>query len=545
MGTRKQRRQPSPIQEQTAKARNATRYFGPVLIFLFVIAVFWPSRSAGFVWDDQPYNLAGNPALMRGDVAAFWRRPYRDFYIPVSYSVWTALADLGRDPAAPDGGLQPKPFHTLNITIHAANAVLVFLLIDQLLDSLSSAVAGAVLFAIHPLQVESVVWISELRGLLAAFFSLIALLAHSRYRLKNSAHLALDGVAIVSFILGALSKPSALTLPVVVAAVDWFFFRERLSRRWWVAPMLWVVAALPLIIVAKTIQPNASVDFVPPLLARLRVAADALTFYVGKLLVPWPLSPSYGRTPQAVMSWNVSNVLWAIPIVIAYVAWRCRSQFRGITLAAVIAFSSLLPVLGLVPFKGQNFSTVADRYMYFPLFGLALAVAACLTRLRMTRVRWVLVIAMLCGLLVVNVQYQQVWANELTLWRHAATMYPNQARVHNNYGVALQASGAPEEAIDQFDRALQARADFADAYCNRGISLARLRRYPEALADESRALALDPSDGGCWYDRAVTLFSLGRFEESLQDVSEAKQRGFPLPAGFEDAVRYRLGSMRR
>lgn len=92
MGTRKQRRQPSAIQEQAAKARSATRYFGSVLIFLFAIAVFWPSRSAGFVWDDQPYNLAGNPALMRGDVAAFWEHPYRDFHIPVSYSVWTALA---------------------------------------------------------------------------------------------------------------------------------------------------------------------------------------------------------------------------------------------------------------------------------------------------------------------------------------------------------------------------------------------------------------------------------------------------------------------
>jgi tetratricopeptide (TPR) repeat protein len=163
----------------------------------------------------------------------------------------------------------------------------------------------------------------------------------------------------------------------------------------------------------------------------------------------------------------------------------------------------------------------------------------------MTRVRWLLPIATLCVLVVVNVHYQQVWTNELTLWHHAAVAYPNQARVHNNYGVALQATGAHEEAIHQFDRALQTRADFADAYCNRGISLARLGRYSEALSDETRALALDPGDGGCWYNRAVTLFTLGRFEESLQDVGEAKRRGFPLPAGFEDAVRYRLGAMRQ
>ena len=482
---------------------------------------------------------------MRGDYAAFWEHPYRDFYIPVSYSVWTAIAELTSDPIAPDGGLHPESFHTVNIVIHAANAVLAFWLIYQLLRSVPAAVVGALLFAVHPLQVESVVWVSELRGLLAAFFSLIALLVHCRYRQTGNAHIALAVLAFVSFVLGALSKPSALTLPVVVVAMDWCFFRERLPRREWLAAFAWVVVAIPLMIVAKRSQPDTSVEFVPPLLARLRVAADALAFYAGKVLVPWPLSPSYGRTPQAVMDWRASNLLWTIPIAITYLVWRYRAQLRGITLAVVIAFSSLLPVLGLVPFKGQNFSTVADRYMYFPLFGVALAVASCMTRMTMSRGRWLFAIAGLSGLLVVNVQYQHVWTNELTLWRHASIAYPNQPRVHNNYGVALQAAGSHAEAITQFDRALQARPDFADAYCNRGSSLARLGHYSEALADETRALELDATDSGCWYDRAVTLYTLGRFEESLQDVEAAKRRGFPLPSGFEDAVRYRLGSRRQ
>jgi len=544
VGTRKQRRKVLP-NRKPASAEPTKQYLGAVLVFLLAIAAFWPSRSAGFVWDDQPYNLAGNPALMRGEYAAFWRYPYRDFYIPVSYSVWTAIAELNSDPLAPDGGLRAQSFHTLNIVIHAANAVLAFLLIYQLLASASAATVGAALFAIHPLQVESVVWISELRGLLAAFFSLIALLLHCRYRQKGSTRIALAVFAIVSFVLGALSKPSALTLPVALVALDWFCFRARLPRRWWLAPMAWVVVTLPMMIVAKRIQPDTSVEFVPPVLARLRVAADALTFYIGKLLVPWPLSPSYGRTPQAVIGWRMSNLLWTIPIAITYLVWRYRSQFRGVTLAAIIAFSSLLPVLGLVPFKGQNFSTVADRYMYFPLLGVALAVSSLMTRVTMTRSRWLFVVAILGGLLVVNVHYQHVWADELTLWRHASTAYPNQARVHNNYGVALQAAGSHDQAIVQFDRALQARANFADAYCNRGISLARLGRYSDALADETRALGLDSSDSGCWYDRAVTLFTLGRFAESLQDAEEAKRRGFSLPSGFEDAVRYRLGTRRQ
>src|SRR4029453_3167408 len=99
----------------------------PIFFLFFVsFATFWLSRDAGFVWDDQPYNLAGNPALMRGDSAIFWTHPFRDFYIPVTYTVWTVTAEMSRDPLASDSGLKPKPFRTLNLFVHAMNAVLVF-----------------------------------------------------------------------------------------------------------------------------------------------------------------------------------------------------------------------------------------------------------------------------------------------------------------------------------------------------------------------------------------------------------------------------------
>jgi len=202
-------------------------------MFLVSLATFWAARDAAFVWDDQPYNLAGNPAVMRGHYASFWKHPYRDFYIPVTYTVWTAVADMTRNPLVSDSGLKSESFRTINLITHAANVVLVFWLLYLLIDSFWPAVLGAAVFAVHPLQVESVVWVSELRGLLAGFFSLMALLFHCRYRRTGNERIWLAVAAGLSFALAMLSKPSATALPFVVIAVDLLFYRMTLKRQWW------------------------------------------------------------------------------------------------------------------------------------------------------------------------------------------------------------------------------------------------------------------------------------------------------------------------
>jgi tetratricopeptide (TPR) repeat protein len=293
-------------------------------------------------------------------------------------------------------------------------------------------------------------------------------------------------------------------------------------------------------IIAKRIQPDATVEFIPTVIGRMQVSADALTFYVGKVLVPWPLSPSYGRTPVMVVGWRAGDVVWVVPAIIFFVAWRFRRAYPERMVAATIVLSGLAPVLGVIPFKGQNFSTVADRYMYFPLVGVALVVASLATRIRLTHGRQWAAVTVIGVLLTLNVRYQPVWRDETTLWSHAATTYPNQPRVHNNYGAALQAAGSQEEAIGQFNLALQARPDFADAYCNRGNSLGRMHRYSDALSDQTRALDLDATDAGCWYDRAVTLFNLGRFDEALADANRSEKLGGVLPPGFKEAIQARL-----
>jgi tetratricopeptide (TPR) repeat protein len=201
--------------------------------------------------------------------------------------------------------------------------------------------------------------------------------------------------------------------------------------------------------------------------------------------------------------------------------------------------AAVLPVSGIVPFKGQNFSTVADRYFYLAMPGVALGVALVTQRFARSRWFWAISIAILIMLGGLNLRQQAVWRNDLTLFGHIVQQYPGQPRVHNNYGVALQAAGRHEAAIQQFSTAIQQRPTYSDPYCNRGSSLGRMGRLEEAYRDQSRAMELDSADGGCAYNRAVTQYRMGRFRDALADIERARELGYAVPAVFEASVRRR------
>ena len=169
-----------PKDRDQAPPRSARRFaLVALLLFLLTVSLYWGTRGYEFVWDDQPLNLAGNQELMRNHHGFFWTRPYRGLYVPVAYSTWIWLKQVA-EPADGSAVLQPHVFRTANILLHGVNTVLVLALLYSLVGSLWAALAGAVLFAIHPLQVEAVVWITEYRGLLASCFSLGSLVCYRR-----------------------------------------------------------------------------------------------------------------------------------------------------------------------------------------------------------------------------------------------------------------------------------------------------------------------------------------------------------------------------
>jgi hypothetical protein len=535
---RRTRRAPPPANAGTAR-RSASILSAAILLFVVTAALYWNTRSYDFVWDDHLVNLSGNPPLLDDDYGFFWAHPYAGLYAPVTYTTWIWIKHISQDARDGDRVLVPEGFRTANILLHATNAVLVLYLLYLLAGSPWIAFAGSLLFAVHPFQVEPVVWITEYRGLLSSGFCLTALALYCRYRQTGSGRHLLVAVATVFYLLALLSKPTAIVAPLAAVAIDAFVFRPP-GRPRWIVPVLWMIPAALVIWLTQSAQPANQDAVRPSVLLRPFVAADAVVFYLGKLIAPMHLSVMYGRTPPAVLqSWQ-AYVLWPIPLAMLGLAWMWRRTRPLLALGMVIVMIGIAPVSGLVPFNAQNDSTVADRYFYFSMFGVALAVTSVLIRAKQPRWIWIGTAAVASVLIALNLTQQPVWQSDLTLWDHASAEYPNQPQVHNNYGVALQGEGRHDDAIDQFNIALAIRPSFADAYGNRGASEAMKGNLRAALEDQTKSLELEPTFARRWYNRAVTHYRLGHLEEALSDLSEAEARGAVAPE-LRTELEQRLG----
>jgi tetratricopeptide (TPR) repeat protein len=174
------------------------------------------------------------------------------------------------------------------------------------------------------------------------------------------------------------------------------------------------------------------------------------------------------------------------------------------------------------------------------MFGVGIATASAADRLERNRVFWVAAAVVLAVLISLNRQQQGVWQSDIALFGHIAKLYPDQPRVHNNYGAALQAASRHAEAVEQFSIAIALSPGFADPYCNRGSSFGGLKQFDNALRDQSRALELDSTDGGCAYNRAITYLRMGRYREALADLERARALNYQVPAELENSIRRRL-----
>jgi len=539
MGGKRRARQPPPATKIAAARRRPRLLPAAILLFFVTAALYWNTRSYDFVWDDNLANLSGNQELLNDDYGFFWTQPYAGLYAPVTYTTWIWIKHISEERRDGRAVLIPQGFRTANILLHATNAVLVLYLLYLLAGSPWIGFLGGLLFAVHPLQVEPVVWITEYRGLLSACFSLTSLALYCRYRQADSARPLLVVAASIAYAFALLSKPTAIVVPLAAVAIDTFVFRPSARQRWLV-PILWMIPAALVIWITRSAQPDNQSAVSASALMRPFVAADAMVFYLGKLIAPMHLSVMYGRTPTAVLqSWR-AYVLWPIPIAMLALAWMWRRSRPLLALGIAIVMIGIAPVSGLVPFNAQNDSTVADRYFYFSMFGVSLAVTSILIRVRWPRWIWIGAAATTAVLVLLNLTQQPVWQSDLTLWGQASTEYPNQPTVHNNYGVALQSEGRHDEAIDQFTVALRITPTYADAYGNRGASEAMKGNLRAALEDQTRSIELEPTYARRWYNRAVTYYRLGRLEEALNDLGEAEARG-AVSAELRTELEQRLG----
>lgn len=450
-----------------------------VLIGLSVLIVFGRVATHEFTnWDD-PQTIAENPAFRPptwSGVMGYWRllepvdaqsghviRHAYGLWVPLTYTVWGALAAVAQvpDPGAPGGvGLNPYVFHAASVAMHAVSAVLVFYLLRRVLRAGDGpAVAGALLFAVHPVQVEAVAWASGMKDLLAGLLSLASLLLYARHAdgARSTQRRRVDWWASTAcFAAALLAKPSAVTLPLLAGALDALLLRPGGSnwRRTMVAITPWLMMSLLAGGIAKLAQPAAGLT-PAPIPIRPLIAADALAFYLGKVFVPVGMTVDYGRTPSAVVQSGQIWWTWLAPAGAVAVAgwWAFKRQQRAPLAAFVVFAAAPAAVLGLAPFLFQFYSTTADHYLYVAMLGPAVAATWLLARAG--RVGRVVAGVALVALALLSIRQAGVWRDSETLFRHAAAVNPRSFAAHNNLGTLASQQGRYADAERHFRTAVQ------------------------------------------------------------------------------------------
>lgn len=539
---------PVPRTRARYNLRAHRQYAIAIILVAITVAVFWRAQDHGFVWDDG-VNVERNQYLKPvtlSNLARFWRGPFENLYVPVTYTAWSAIAYFAQ--RSPDNEdeikLNPRWFHAANVLIHTLSVLAVFALLRRVVANDWGAGAGAMLFALHPVQVEPVVWITGLKDVLSGFFSLLAIWQYFTFAVDGASPTPLSsqssetiapqekdassvvfrrrlhyGLATIAFLLALLAKPAAVVVPLMAWVLDYFVARRSVKES---AMSLgpWLFIALPFVIMTKWQQPDNLLTVVTPLWARPFVAADALAFYLYKLFVPLWFGPGYARSPDTIFEEGWAYFTWIVPFGVAVGIW-CLKRREPWSAAGALFVAGLLPVLGLVQFQFQNWSTVADRYLYLSMLGPALAIAWLISKQGNKR-KWAAIACatVLLSLAVKSAFQTEIWHNSETLWRYALDIGQDSAVVRSNLGATIVDSKL-DEAIYQLRRAVALAPEYADAYYNLGIALAKRGDFAEAVDQYRTVLKLKPSYPNIHRFLAVALAGSGQLDEAIKQYRTA------------------------
>ncbi|HET9426038.1 MAG TPA: tetratricopeptide repeat protein [Gemmatimonadaceae bacterium] len=541
----------------------------PFAIALLTFLVFSPALSADFVsWDDER-NFLTNPhyrGLGLDQLRWMWSTTLLGHYVPLSWMT------LGLDYAL--WGMNPTGYHLTNLLIHCANAVVLFFLArrllaisdggqraDDALDTVMPAAFAALVFAIHPLRVESVAWITERRDVLSQLFYLLTI----RYYLVAATTAGNPRrpywIAFFLFCCALLSKGTSVTVPAVLLILNVYPLRRLGGRAgWWTESARRVFAdVLPFGVPALAFALLSVIALRPPeqlpLSGKLAVTAYGFAFYLWKTIVPTGLSPLYGMPTRVDPLASRFIVAYAVSAVVVALSLALRRRWPAFTTLIVAFVVISLPMLGIV----QNGPQIAaDRYTYHAAPALALLAMAGLIVLRRSlssSATLTLAAVVLIPLAALTWRQTFVWKDSERLWNRvleiepsspmghsaranilfkqnrveeaiahsmrAVEAAPNFAEGHNDLGVGLARTGQPLAAIERYRMALSLRPDHDEAENNWGVVMAQMGQADSALAHYRRALASNPDNPDVHVNWGNVLVRAGRPAEAIEHYQRA------------------------
>jgi protein O-mannosyl-transferase len=478
----------------------AKRIAIPVILFAAISLLYSPVRHHAFVNYDDPDYVTANPHVRAGLTADGVRWAFTSTH----GANWFPLTWLSHMLDVELFGLDAGRHHLTSVFLHALNGVLLYLVLLRMTGAIWQAALAAVLFALHPLRVESVAWIAERKDVLCGLFWILTLAAYARYVERPAA--GRYALVVLAFCAALMSKPMAVTLPIVLLLLDYwplkrpFAIREKL-------PLFALSAAASL--VTFLVQRGGGAVLTAGELPPATRAANAIVSYAAYLLKTlWPSDLAAFYPFRAPAAWEVAAAATALAAITAFALQR-RFLLTGWLWFVV----TLLPVIGLVQVGLQ---ARADRYTYLPSIGLAMMLAWAVPR------RAALLGVIACLALIVPARaYLAHWRDSGALFTHALAATSRNYVAHNNLGVFLRETGDPAAALRHFQAAVELRPAYSDAQNNVGESLLRAGRLDDAERHIRAAIDLRPSSPEAHVNLGAVLSRRGQTDAAANEYRRA------------------------
>lgn len=490
-------------------------------LVLLVAAVFGQVAGHDFVNLDDGEYVYANPDVLRGLTPATVAWAFTTGHA----ANWHPLTWLSHALDVTLFGAWAGGHHLTSVALHAANAVLLFLVLSGMTAAAWRSALVAALFAVHPLHVEAVAWVSERKEVLSTLFGLLALGAYHRYSERPGP--ARMFVVALLLALSLLSKPMWVTLPFVLLLLDyWPLARRETAGRL-------VVEKLPLFALSALssgltwfVQSRAGAvaSGAFPFSERALNTPIGIVAYLQQALWPAGLAVFYphpGSLHQVVSRVSAALALGAVSLLLL-AAFATRRRRPYVCIGLLWYLGTLVPVIGLVQVGLQ---ARADRYTYVPLIGIFVAVAWALGEAivvpRMRRAVCGTASAIVVALAIVAFRQASLWRDGSVLYRHAITLTAGNWLAWNNLGTTLLDKGEPREALWAFENAVRVIPDYAEAWYNAGVALGQMGEAERALAAYREALRLDPANADAWVNLGVLLTNRGGAREALPAFEQA------------------------
>lgn len=563
------------------KTKGGSSWIYVSLLVLIASSPFLQTLGFKFlVYDDQTH-IFNNPYLQSisfKNIAGIWSHPYFGMYIPVTYTFWLLISHLGG--ASPNTAL----FHASNLIFHLLNVVLTYKLLLFFLEDEISAWIGAILFGIHPVQVESVAWVSAFKDLGSSCFLLLSFLFYFQFQklnLKKKPKCSSFGIGLLKseewersknwilstlfFTLAILTKPNSTIAVLLMLVLNRLYFKFS-WRKATQNLIFWIIPSFALIFTTIKEQHFDALQSELSFWIRPWIILDTYSFYLSKILFPLYLFPDYARTIRFIEENEVLFYSW-IPsfcLILLAIYFHLKRKMN-FALPIYLWAVSIFPISEILSFSFQKHSTVADRYLYLPMVFTALFVGTVAKNFKSHLEKKTLKLSLLFflfALFFLSTTQATFWKNSMTLFGYAVENGPASPLILGNYGLALREQGDIQGSLKYFKKSIMVDPDYLESqnnlgatlyflgnysdsadhyrkllervkvdwssgevwpriYSNYGAALTEIKAYSKAIQILDQALSYHRTDASALYNRARVSFLMGKFDDASQILQYA------------------------